>query len=390
MAEMTVTRNRTLVNPGRRREYRRKSNPRKLSPLQKLFFGTKRQRAAVAGNPSRRRTAKAHRMGSIKYRGKRGASAMRKAMRKYYSKGSVLRTNTRRRKRRNIGHIVTVWPNPSRRRRNAGPYSYRKTKKAIKKVLRESGAHKRRYKKSTYRSAMTSPSFRRPKRSNRGRKTIVINSGGSMARTRRRRRTNRSRRRRNPVYQGRIKKGGKPQRGQYLYTSNRGRRRRRHANPGRRRRGYRRNPGFDRGTLTSIGGILGGIAVTKVLSGFLPAMFSGPGIMGYLGVGAVAYLQGQVAGKVFKNQALGRNMTIGGLAYVAVRVLNDFFPSIGSSIGFSGMGVIGGSNFYTPQVNQAGNMGVFVPPAAIRGAVTAAMPVTRAGIGSVRRMGRIM
>jgi hypothetical protein len=83
-------------------------------------------------------------------------------------------------------------------------------------------------------------------------------------------------------------------------------------------------------------------------------------------------------------------MTIGGFAYLAVKVLNDFFPSIGAQVGFSGLGLIGGSSFYNPQVNQAGNMGAFIAPAAVRGAVAAAVPVSRAGVGAVRRMGRIM
>jgi hypothetical protein len=156
-----------------------------------------------------------------------------------------------------------------------------------------------------------------------------------------------------------------------------------------RRKHYRRNPGVLSGTAGSILGILGGVATTKMLSGFLPSMFaSGP--MSYIGIGAIAFLQGKVVGKVSKNAQLGHNFMVGGLAYLTVKMLNDFFPSIGSSFGF---GLIGPSSFYTPQVNLPGNMGAFVSPAQTTRAISAAnMPAVAAnrGVGAMRRTGRVM
>jgi hypothetical protein len=133
-------------------------------------------------------------------------------------------------------------------------------------------------------------------------------------------------------------------------------------------------------------GVIGGLAVTKVLVGFLPASLSS-GILGYLATGAVAVLQGKAVGKVSKNASLGQDFMVGGLAYLAAKVLNDFLPSFGGYTGISGMGLIGGSSFYTPQVNQSGNMGAFVLPSAITGAM--AVP-TSAGMGRARRQGRMM
>ena len=160
--------------------------------------------------------------------------------------------------------------------------------------------------------------------------------------------------------------------------------RRRH-NVMRRRHSYRRNPGFLSGTGGRVMGVIGGIAVTKLLTGFLPTSLSS-GILGYLATGVVAWLQGKGVGKVFKNDSLGQDFMVGGLAYLVAKALNDFMPS-GYTTGISGMGLIGGNSFYTPQVNQSGNMGAFVLPSAITGAM--AVP-TSAGMGRARRQGRMM
>jgi len=154
------------------------------------------------------------------------------------------------------------------------------------------------------------------------------------------------------------------------------------------RRHHRRNPGILTGTAGRVLGVAGGVAVTKFLCGFLPAQL-GSGVLGYLSTAAVAVLQGKVVSKVSKNPALGNDMMIGGLAYLAAKVLNDFFPAFGAYTGISGMGIIGSSSFYNPQVNINGNMGRFVVPAAVSGYVNASMPVAK-GVGSLRRTGRLM
>lgn len=157
-----------------------------------------------------------------------------------------------------------------------------------------------------------------------------------------------------------------------------------------RRRG-RRNPGkFFSGKFGKVFGVLGGAAVTAIASNTLiPAQFS-TGIIGYFATGLVAFAQGKVIGKVTKNSALGDDMVIGGLAYVAIKVISDMLPSVAGFLPFSlrGMGLIGPSSFYTPQVNMPGSMSSFVTPAAI----AAAMPAPAMhGLGATRgrRVGRM-
>lgn len=315
------------------------------------------------------------------------------------------------------------------RKRNAGPYSYRKTKKSIKKVLGDvsRSVRKRRYSKATYRRAMTSPSFRRPKRRNVG-SIVTVFPYGNPGRRRMATKRRRSRRRRNVHYGGRISTGvyrytssksGRTRKGK-VATRRRRRARRRNAGyrrihsramtffrPRRRRRrnrgyvshrrrrgGYRRRNlsagGFMTGTAGSVVGVLAGLALTRTLSGFLPATFA-TGLLGYVGIGAVAVIQGKVAGKVLRQPQFGHYMMVGGLAYLINKIINDFMPSLGGYTGVSGMGLIGGSSFYVPQVNQAGNMGSFMVPGAVMGALpspTASGP--KVGVGVLRRTGRLM
>lgn len=322
----TISRIRRLVNPGRKKK-------RKLSALQKLFFGSKRQRTAIKANRGRKR--------------KRSVAV----------KHTVAR---RRRRKRNVGSIITVRAkrNPSRVRR----YKRRRKNAAKRVIIVNKGVGMTRTRRRT-RRATSKRVYRRRRRA------VAVNP-------RRRRRA-----RRNVSYVKRIK------RGRYMY-SNPGRRRRR-SRVGHRRthRSYRRNPGVLTGTMGRVGGALLGIGATRVLSGFLPSMFT-QGILGYVGIGAVAYLQAKVGAKVSKSTSFGNDMLIGGLAYLGAKVLNDFLPSIGSYTGISGMGLIGGSSFYVPQVNRNGSMGSFVLPGAV-GSAIASIP-TKAGMGVMRRTGRLM
>lgn len=317
----TISKVRRLVNPGRKR---------KLSPLQKLFFGSKRQRATVKANRSKRKRVTAR------------------------------KTVTRKRKR-NVGSIITVWPkgksNPGRK-------------------------------------------YKRRKKSNRGKRVIIVNKGERMATKRRRARRVIHRRRRravaNPSVRRRRRRTVGVSRRRRTYSVRRRRnpgvkrysRRRRSGVRRAGRRHVRRNPGMLTGTAGRVLGVVGGVAVTKLLCGFLPAQLS-TGILGYASTAAIAVLQGKMVGKFSKSSALGNDMLIGGLAYLTAKVLNDFFPSIGSYTGISGMGLIGPSSFYTPQVNQMGNMGAFQVPNAIRGAIASSMPVASRGVGTMRRTGRL-
>ena len=163
-------------------------------------------------------------------------------------------------------------------------------------------------------------------------------------------------------------------------------RRRRRANPGsyrRRRHVGRRNPGMLTGTAMSVVGVVGGAAVTKLIADRLPSQLQ-TGVLGYLSTGLTAVILGWGVGKFAKKPALGNMMMIGGLTYVGLRILQDFLPGVMSISPFAlsggrGMGLIGPSSFYTPQVNQPGNMGAFVVPSSVMGALPS--PAAMSGLG---------
>ena len=331
-----VEKHRKLVNPGRHRGKRRWSIAEKLAFVRRMKRARNRK-----GNISRQSIRKS----TKRYYSKYGREVVGSLAAKKYHKSAV----QDRKRRKNVSSILTVYPNrnPTRRKRN------------------------------------------------RSKKIIIVNKGAKMA-VRRKRRTRRAtkrvyrrRRVRNVVYRRRIK------RGMYAYSSNPGRRRRRYRRHNRavvhHRRRYGRNPGFGvgGGVVTKVAGVVGGLAVTKLLCGFLPAQLNS-GILGYFSTAVVAVAQGKLVGKISKSTALGNDFMIGGLAYLAAKILNDFFPSIGGYTGISGMGLIGGSSFYVPQVNQNGNMGAFVLPAAVSGAIPANVPTAGAGVGRLRRTGRLM
>lgn len=323
---------------------RRLHNPgkkrRKMSAKQIRIFGTKAQKAGlkrrrVKKNPSIRKT--------YKHLGKRGRSAgalSEKAFR-YYKDGDKAKgraTRAAKRRRANVGSILvaSIPGNPGERK------------------------HKGMAKARKRRRARVAVSRRRRRRSN------------PVARRRSYRR-----RRSNPVAR---------------YTR---RRRVHHRRSGRRRS----NPGVGvgGGDFQAVAGILSGAAVTRVLSGFIPAQFN-QGIIGYIATGIVAMLQGQFIGKALKKPAFGKLMTYGGFTYVGLRVINDLMPSLGGYLpfGLSGMGVISPSQgFFSPQVNRWGSMGSFVLPNSVAGAIAASAPKASGmhGIGegsvSTRRVGRV-
>lgn len=164
----------------------------------------------------------------------------------------------------------------------------------------------------------------------------------------------------------------------------------RYRNRSRRRKASRRkNPGsFLSGKIGKVVGVIAGATVTALIANnFVPAQFN-TGIMGYVATGIVAFAQGKLVGKVTRNAALGQDMVVGGLAYLALKVIADFVPSIANMIPLSlrgGMGLIAPSSFYVPQVNQPGSMSSFVSPAASM----IAAPVAMAGMGRGRRVGRM-
>ena len=341
----TLVRKRRLVNAGRRRRNRY------LSPRQIKFFGTKRQKAALrAHNARKRRPASRHMnrgglsrvvkrarrttghdLGTAQSRYKRLRSERRFVKRRH---------NVSRRKstRRNVGSIITVYPmrdamhNAGRRRKN---------------VARRRVHHRVRHHNVRHR-----------------------------------------RRRPNVVYRRRIR------RGQYMYSSNAGRRRRRHNvrhhrrrhNQGRLRRAA---GGMFGGTATKVVSVIGGATVTKLVSDLLPATFQ-TGILGYVGVGVVAILQGQLLGRAFRSPSVRDNMTVGGLVYLTIKILNDFIPTLGGTLGLRGMGLISPTQgFAVPLVNQMGSMGMFVRPGFVPAPVPVSAGHTLGALTSIRRVGRV-
>lgn len=108
------------------------------------------------------------------------------------------------------------------------------------------------------------------------------------------------------------------------------------SNP-RRRRSYRRNPSasfssiFSKPTLKNVGFAVVGLAGTPMLAGFLnqylPAAVSGNKWAGYAVKAGSAWALSFGVGKIAGREA-ERSVLIGGLAYVALGAITDFFPTL--------------------------------------------------------------
>jgi hypothetical protein len=308
---------------------------RKLSPKQIAIFGTKRQKAALKASRSRKRSNPGLKQ-YINRKVKRARKSGYKAKAVYYRK----RSEARAVRASNPSRILTlslpnVLGNPSRKKRS-------------KNNMAKSRVHRRRQRTAN------------PKRVYRHKRRATVNP------------IRHHRRRRNPSTKV-----------VYRY--------RKHAS----RMNYRRRNPVRLGGIGKIGGILAGAGVTFFVDKMLPASLTS-GFIGYVTTAAVAMLQGKVIGGVIKNRAFGNDMVTGGFIYLAVKVVGDLFPSLGAYLPFSlkGMGIIGASSFYQPQVNMPGSMASFVRPSAIPMMVAA--PASLKGINSPypfshnqRRTGRL-
>jgi hypothetical protein len=190
--------------------------------------------------------------------------------------------------------------------------------------------------------------------------TLGANPGKVGSMTKRRRNTSSKRRvaRRNPARRRRVA------RNPFAVVHHRKRTRRNPRSYVAKRRNIhrRRNPSLS-GSGSKVIGIIGGAALTKLVSAMLPASFQ-TGILKYIGTGVVAFGLGWGTGKVFKSEAVGENVMIGGLTLLGLQVLADFVPGIAAYSGLNVGNVITGSSFYTPQVNAGNSMTRFVVPAA--------------------------
>jgi hypothetical protein len=164
------------------------------------------------------------------------------------------------------------------------------------------------------------------------------------------------------------------------------------------RRGRRRNPGMlggGSGDVMAVAGIISGAALTRLLTGFVPAQYN-TGVPGYIITGIAAVVQGQAVAKLLKKPAFGKYMTWGGLTYLGLRVVNDMIPSLSSYLpfGLQGMGLLSPTDgFPLPSVPLFGSMGNFRPPRFLAPAVMPAKASGLHGIGNMSsssmRVGRI-
>jgi hypothetical protein len=317
-----------LINPG----------TRKMTARQKLFFGTKRQRAAV----SRRLTNK----------GKK-------------------RTKNHGKRVRNVGEIITLG------------LPRKKAIEVIKNPMpvkrRTRNAKRRRNAPNTWSSLYQN--YYNP-------------AGSSRIATRRRSRSAAYKGRRGNSSKTKLANPRRRRRSVRVITKYRYRNPARLANSRRRyhRRTVRRyrNPGFLSSDIAKVAGILGGATVTNLVAKQIPSKYT-TGTLGYATLTAVAFGQGYVVKKFLRNNALGDDMMIGGLVLVAMKLMSDLFPSV--SLPFSltggGMGLIGNSSFTNPQVPVPGSMGRFQIAPNYQQAINAAIPATRtlAGINQSVTMG---
>ena len=359
MAE--VLKKRRLVNPGRRR--------RRMTPKQIKYFGTPRQKAALKNHRRRNasiRTTKKRLKKSGEYTGYIG--------RTYRRAGRIGRA-TRRMKAGTLKRPTEFRRAFQRKARNQGGILSR-AESAAKRAIRsvEDAAE----------DAIGAVTRQVNRRKNVGEILTVIPANPGRRRKTMARRTRRRvavanrhhRRRRNPR----------------VVVRYRNRRHRLHN-----RRGRRNQGALLQGNMGAVVGVLGGAAVTKIITGFLPAQFQ-TGWGGTIATGLVAVLTGQVAGQVLKNKSLGNWVTVGGLVIVGLQLAGMFgFPNPFGTAGTSGMGLITSSNFYVPQVNLPGSMASFVTPAGIPQPVVIPATAMR-GIGAtgvsamnygLRRVGRL-
>ena len=333
-----------LANPGKRRMKRRKNAGKKrMTAKQIMYFGTKRQKAALKNRSHRRRNA------GYKFSRKR-------YLKTHYASGKARKGHGKRR-RVNVGSIMVVRrrANPSRRKRHRRNIS--------QGFVDASGRFHPIRAASDYSPSRADEKTRKSRK--RGKKKTMAKAHSKRKRNPGRRRYHVHSRRRNASYRRHRRRSNPSVRRHRRRNSPKvvvRYRNRRHA----RRHGRRRNPSFagiGSGAMR-VGGLFLGAMVTRYATGFVPAQFTG-GWLGYIVTGAIAYLQGKLLGKLFRNPGLGQSMAEGGYVYLGLKIASDM--GFGSNLPFGlsggrGMGLIGPSSFYVPQVPMRGSMASFLVP----------------------------
>lgn len=278
-----------------------------------------------------------------------------------------IRTSARRRKKRNVGEIVTIGLaglNPGRRKRKHRITRHRKSNSMAILTFGTKGKKRTKNMAKRRRRANTTTKRRHTRRR--------VNSG-----VRRRRRVNTSHRRRTVRRTTRRVNSGVRR-----YS-------RRRRNSGIMVRRRRRNSGYlssATGGITQGLQIVGGAILCNMLSGYLPASLSG-GFMGYAATAAVAMAQGAIASKVLKNPTLGKNLQLGGFVILALKIVKDLMPSLGNP--FAGMGILAPTSFYNPQVPIPNSMTQFQVPSAVMSALPAPQSNSMGRVMRTARVGRM-
>lgn len=334
----TVTKSYKIVNPGRRR-VRRNASPAQLAARAKFTAMVKQRNGRKRLGRAKKGFFSSLGSPSVNKRVRKAAQKSSQARYDYYSKQHSSRVG-------NPGEILTIGLNPGtvRKRRKLNSMARRKR---VRRNPRRVVARRR---------VKYNPRRRRVAVHHR-RRTRRRNPGGYIVR----RRT--THRRRNPFFM-----------------------RRRVV-----RRHRRRNPDFGglKTTAITVVGLIGGAMLTKkvtdVIAGMVPSL--GSGFLKYITTAAVGSILGYGVGRFAKMPGLGSAITLGGFVLTGLQVAQDYFPSFASlsPIGLRGMGLIGPSSFYVPQVPQGGQFvnafGNFTTPAA----VSAAIPVMKGmkGLGNI-------
>lgn len=307
-----ATRVTRVANPkrGRARSTKRRNARRKLSAKQIMHFGTKRQKAALKAARTRKR-----KVGSTRNpkRKRRNASRVKII---YRTKANPRKKRATRRRRSNPLLVTLGTINPKRRTKKVA--RKRRTRRTRARV------NPRRRRRSNVRRA----SHRR-RRSNPRRRRVAV-----AAPVRRRRRRANSRRRVN-------------------------------------RRHYRRNPAIfgrsgGKDLLKMAGGVVAGVAITKMIPGWVPASIASSipsgGIMAVVISAASAWITGFALSKV--DPEFGQAAMLGGFAQTVSVAMNAFLPS--SISGTFSLGDLVNGNFVVPQ-NPLRGMGAAGSPAARMG-----------------------
>lgn len=292
---MMITKKKKVANPHSSHRRTKPAKKRRMSAKQIKHFGTKRQKAALKASRTR----------------KRASNPVKRSVTK--------RRATATKRKRNPAQLITLGfmnpHKPAKKRKKKNPMA---TTKRRRRTTAKAAPRRRRR-----RATASNPVRRRrrtvrasnPRRRRKNATRIVVMS------PRRRRRSNPTRRR---------------------------------VTVRRRSSGRRRNPelfgrsvGVTEMTKQVLGGLVG-VTIVKTVPSMLPAAATSSPILATATSVVTALAAGYITGKMFPD--LASAVMFGGLMQAGSVLLNQFLPSVGSTIGLSGLGnLVGPASFPVPQ-----------------------------------------